>query len=62
MVLKFFFFLKSMQSWLKLRKLAQDLVMRMQKIDGDNYPEVGGCSVNFMQFWMLKKTNIGLVY
>ncbi|KAF8113190.1 hypothetical protein N665_0054s0008 [Sinapis alba] len=26
-------------SWMKLRKLAQDLVMRMQKIDGDNYPD-----------------------
>jgi hypothetical protein len=30
-----------MQSWMSFRKLAQDLVMRMQKIDGDNYPEVG---------------------
>jgi hypothetical protein len=28
-------------SWMSFRKLAQDLVMRMQKIDGDNYPEVG---------------------
>jgi hypothetical protein len=28
-----------MQSWMSFRKLAQDLVMRMQKIDGDNYPE-----------------------
>ncbi|CAA0383593.1 unnamed protein product [Arabidopsis thaliana] len=26
-------------SWMSFRKLAQDLVMRMQKIDGDNYPE-----------------------
>lgn len=30
-----------MQNWMSFRKLAQDLVMRMQKIDGDNYPEVG---------------------
>ncbi|VVB04351.1 unnamed protein product [Arabis nemorensis] len=26
-------------NWMSFRKLAQDLVMRMQKIDGDNYPE-----------------------
>ncbi|CAA7052230.1 unnamed protein product [Microthlaspi erraticum] len=26
-------------SWMSFRKLAQDLVMRMQKTDGDNYPE-----------------------
>ncbi|KAF3595874.1 hypothetical protein DY000_02022528 [Brassica cretica] len=35
-------------SWMKLRKLAQDLVMRMQKIDGDNYPEVGGELPDFL--------------
>ncbi|KAE9618019.1 putative CRAL-TRIO lipid binding domain, CRAL/TRIO domain-containing protein [Lupinus albus] len=26
-------------NWMNIRKFAQDLVMRMQKIDGDNYPE-----------------------
>lgn len=29
-----------MQNWVSFGKLAHDLVMRMQKIDGDNYPEV----------------------
>lgn len=43
---------------MKLRKLAQDLVMRMQKIDGDNYPEVGGCSVVwtfYASFWIVEE-------
>lgn len=30
-----------MQNWMSFGKVAHDLVMRMQKIDGDNYPEVG---------------------
>ena len=29
-----------MQNWMSFGKVANDLVMRMQKIDGDNYPEV----------------------
>lgn len=29
-----------MQNWMSFGKVAHDLVMRMQKIDGDNYPEV----------------------
>lgn len=29
-----------MQNWVSFGKVAHDLVMRMQKIDGDNYPEV----------------------
>ncbi|PON60809.1 CRAL/TRIO, N-terminal domain containing protein [Trema orientale] len=29
-------------NWVSFGKLAHDLVMRMQKIDGDNYPEVLG--------------------
>jgi len=30
-----------LQNWMSFGKIAHDLVMRMQKIDGDNYPEVG---------------------
>lgn len=30
-----------MQNWVSFGKVAHDIVMRMQKIDGDNYPEVG---------------------
>jgi hypothetical protein len=29
-----------LQNWVSFGKVAHDLVMRMQKIDGDNYPEV----------------------
>lgn len=29
-----------MQSWMSFGKVAHDLVMHMQKIDGENYPEV----------------------
>lgn len=29
-----------MQNWMSFGKVAHDLVMRMQKIDGENYPEV----------------------
>lgn len=29
-----------MQNWVSFGKVAHDLVMHMQKIDGDNYPEV----------------------
>ena len=28
------------QNWVSFGKVAHDLVMRIQKIDGDNYPEV----------------------
>lgn len=34
------YFLLIMQNWMSFGKVAHDLVMRMQKIDGDNYPEV----------------------
>ena len=29
-----------LQNWVSFGKVAHDLVMHMQKIDGDNYPEV----------------------
>lgn len=29
-----------LQNWMSFGKVAHDLVMRMQKIDGENYPEV----------------------
>lgn len=29
-----------MQNWMSFGKVAHDLVMRMQRIDGNNYPEV----------------------
>ena len=32
-----------LQNWVSFSKVAHDLVMRMQKIDGDNYPEVIKC-------------------
>ncbi|XP_025982600.1 phosphatidylinositol/phosphatidylcholine transfer protein SFH9-like [Glycine max] len=33
-------------NWVSFSKVAHDLVMRMQKIDGDNYPEVSKCYKN----------------
>jgi hypothetical protein len=39
-----------LQNWLSFSKIANELVMRMQKIDGDNYPEVTKCC------WMLNLT------
>lgn len=47
---------------MRLRKLAQDLVMRMQKIDGDNYPEVGVVWNLMCTFGCWRRLNIGLVY
>lgn len=35
-----------LQNWVSFSKVAHDLVMRMQKIDGDNYPEVSKCYKN----------------
>lgn len=36
----FSFFIFILQNWVSFGKVAHDLVMRIQKIDGDNYPEV----------------------
>lgn len=40
---KFIVTLYILQNWVSFSKVANDLVMRMQKIDGDNYPEVTKC-------------------
>ena len=36
----FFLFPLHIQNWMSFGKIARDLVMRMQRIDSSNYPEV----------------------
>ena len=36
----FFIIIIIMQNWMSFGKVAHDLVVRIQKMDGDNYPEV----------------------
>lgn len=40
-----------LQNWVSFGKIAHDIVMRMQKLDGDNYPEVIKCNKKLSLTW-----------
>lgn len=51
-----------LQNWVSFSKVAHDLVMRMQKIDGDNYPEVTKCCWNLNLSWSTNHSLLASFY